>query len=124
MAVIATFGTHTKMGKAKSKAWTQEKEETKSIFERLCFSKKVNIQKFQNKNNASKISHGRGNSLRNKVRVWVELHSFEYNIMCFNILKKNPIDVGRDGWLYLGLVTVASRLPLQCHIIAIHATMK
>ena len=42
-----------------------------NFFERLYFSEK----KIKIKNKDNKISHGRGNSLKNKVRSWVELDS-------------------------------------------------
>ena len=39
------------------------------------FTKNENITKLKIKNKENKISHGRGNSLRNKVRAWVDLDS-------------------------------------------------
>ena len=45
------------------------------IFLRTLFTKNENITKLKIKNKENKISHGRGNSLRNKVRGWVDLDS-------------------------------------------------
>ena len=48
---------------------------SKLIFEGLYFSRKLNIENFKIENKDNKISHGRGNSLRNKVRGWADLDS-------------------------------------------------
>ena len=45
------------------------------FFEGLYFSKTLYMKNFNIKNKDNKISQGRGNSLRNEVRGWVQLGS-------------------------------------------------
>ena len=46
-----------------------------NFFERLYPQKNKTLKNFKIKSKENKISHGRGNSLKNKVRGWVDLDS-------------------------------------------------
>ena len=56
---------------------TNRLENNHPFFEGLNSQKIKTLKNFKIKNKENKISHGRGNSLRNKVRSWVELDSLD-----------------------------------------------